>query len=742
MGNHWFVLILSLSLSGTLTGLLLLALRPVTGKLFSKKWNYYIWLIVAVRLILPVHFETNLVNDAFSALGLNQTVKTAETAAETEAVPMENVSESVNEGEPTGADITGKEAADRIEELGQKAAEVSAGTDTQTAAKADAATNVQKNTVLNDSAARQSPFALHLLSLIWLFGMLLSFFLKVNDYRNFKSYIMADRRKVTDEKTVALLENVRRKLKVEEHISLYTNPLAASPAIIGIREPFVILPESGIDENQLPFVLHHELIHLKRKDLWYKWLFQLVICIHWFNPLLYLFGKKLNMDCELSCDERVVSVLGEQERKVYGNVLLDAAELKMKYKNNVLSTTLVEDKRNLKERLSGIIHYKKETPVLLLISLGIFAVVGIFAMIAGVSTGKENVRQRPDSPGFFQRLQKEAEEGLFAFNSWGIDSFLAASSFNKNGEAWQVFDDDEKLAGKDIADEWRAFIYTGNGERGTEAKGFSLNGSDTLLILYAKQDVEIEVETSFKEVSGRFKLIAAGPEGEVETISDSGKLRNTAITLKKGRNAIKVAGQGAKLKNLHIAYYGIEKADFDRIFYTEEMEYAYMILEDFTKGAEAASIDVKKLKEGLPYMEEEEVSRCLKKLIEAGVQLPADIWTSLLIYSDDVLSEGYIMEALDNGTMQPISAKVFEQIVVYLGVETREALLLNMDKETLTFALLKDVFPYLSDKTREKAVLYYLELGNTLTYSQFAELNGYLTEEAIEKIDNIGDLIK
>lgn len=60
-----FLLILSLSLSGTLIGLLILALRPLTRNYFSAKWNYYIWLLVIIRLLLPFHFDTNFHTDIY-----------------------------------------------------------------------------------------------------------------------------------------------------------------------------------------------------------------------------------------------------------------------------------------------------------------------------------------------------------------------------------------------------------------------------------------------------------------------------------------------------------------------------------------------------------------------------------------------------------------------------------------------------------------------------------------------------
>ena len=67
----------------------------------------------------------------------------------------------------------------------------------------------------------------------------------------------------------------------------------ASPVLIGIRRPFIVLPKGTVEAEDAELVLRHEFTHLKRHDLWYKWLYQLALCVHWFNPFLHVFGKYL-----------------------------------------------------------------------------------------------------------------------------------------------------------------------------------------------------------------------------------------------------------------------------------------------------------------------------------------------------------------------------------------------------------------------------------------------------------------
>lgn len=103
----------------------------------------------------------------------------------------------------------------------------------------------------------------------------------------------------------------------------------------------------------------HELVHYRRLDILYKWLVQLVLCLHWFNPFVYLMKREINRLCELSCDERVIMTLSENARKAYGDTLLHAVGTGDSYKDPLASVSLNESKELLKGRLDAIMKYKK-----------------------------------------------------------------------------------------------------------------------------------------------------------------------------------------------------------------------------------------------------------------------------------------------------------------------------------------------------------------------------------------------
>ena len=123
--------------------------------------------------------------------------------------------------------------------------------------------------------------------------------------------------------------------------------------------PTIALPEQAEwSEQELYYVLCHELTHWRRNDILYKWFSVIVQSVHWFNPVSYLIRRTLDNYCELSCDEAVIRDLDQQSRIAYGSTLLNLASTHA-LPGNMLATTLSEGKRRLKERIDGIRNFKK-----------------------------------------------------------------------------------------------------------------------------------------------------------------------------------------------------------------------------------------------------------------------------------------------------------------------------------------------------------------------------------------------
>ena len=85
--------------------------------------------------------------------------------------------------------------------------------------------------------------------------------------------------------------------------------------VMGLVHPVIYL-SSGLDPESRNVVLCHERVHLQRRDYLFKPAALLICCVHWFNPLVWLAFYLMNMDCEMSCDEKVVKLLGEESKKI------------------------------------------------------------------------------------------------------------------------------------------------------------------------------------------------------------------------------------------------------------------------------------------------------------------------------------------------------------------------------------------------------------------------------------------
>ena len=414
---------------------------------------------------------------------------------------------------------------------------------------------------------------------LWLAGAAASLAVRGLRCRRFLRYIKEDCRRVSEDRLQHLAGRLAEELRIPGWVWVYESPRTATPALIGLRRSFIVLPQAEWELKEAELVLRHELIHLKRKDLWYKALFQLVCCIHWFNPVLILFERRMEQDCELSCDEAVIAPLREEERKVYGNVLLDTAERQALFRRGGFSAALLEGRGHLGQRLHGILSFRERGKAAALLSLAAFAGIAFLSACAP-SAGQETDRaeevseaeaaEEGNSDSFLGRLA----DRLFR-NSWQREVLNMDFGIDPSEDAWKVFEDDELLAGKDVDGVWKAFWYMGDygdGVRTVGAESFAICGSESILIAYAQEPVEVELRSSWDLVSGDFKLAYVSPEGSVETLADQGEEAAVTVQLEPGRNVIRMAGREAILEKLSISVEGLDADKILQVYMTEEEE--------------------------------------------------------------------------------------------------------------------------------------------------------------------------
>ena len=500
-------------------------------------------------------------------------------------------------------------------------------------------------------------------------------------------------------------------------LSFYHNHTLCSPVSVRRgKKNLILFPDKSYTEKELRIILEHETNHIMAKDLCWRMFGVVILCIHWFNPVLYLIDRKMNMDCELSCDEAILGMLTQQGRRMYGNVLLDIAEQNAADMKSVLTTTFITGNSELKRRLQNVLTFKKNSMAKILMSLCVMAGMMFLTACGSVYlSGGDLWEDAYDDETF--------SEGDFFNNGW--NSFFGV---DKEGEAYLAYDDAGLLAGADVSDKWQAYNYSGGGD-GVSISRFELNGTETIRIIYAEEERDIEVTSEFDLKKGRFKLVHIAPDGSVSVINDTGEKNSKMVTLQAGRNVIKIAGQTSALKNVEISFSGLKERYFAHIYYSETDEYAGQIMEKVQNG----TVEKDKFLECLYYMDEEVISEAFAGLLKQGTSFSDDELIDIFIYSDGKRSGDYLIEAIENRLTEPLSVEGIYALCPYLEEETTAALIKALPEEDVYEGFL-ECMPYLSEKKREECLLAYIEAGGKLSREQFDDIEMYLSRSAIEKL--------
>ncbi|WP_251319641.1 M23/M56 family metallopeptidase [Flintibacter muris] len=160
-------------------------------------------------------------------------------------------------------------------------------------------------------------------------------------------------------------------------VQIRVSQAVSAPMAYGLLRPVILLPEDTdwSDQNQLSCILTHEYVHIRRGDLFWKLLLTAALCIHWFNPLVWAMYFLANRDLELACDERVIRILGLENRRNYAYALLAAAE--SKFSPFCITYTT---KNHMEERIRAIMKMKKKSVAAILTA--VMLVTGVTAVFA------------------------------------------------------------------------------------------------------------------------------------------------------------------------------------------------------------------------------------------------------------------------------------------------------------------------------------------------------------------------
>ncbi len=165
---------------------------------------------------------------------------------------------------------------------------------------------------------------------VWFAGMAIA--IAYHGVRHYRFMKMAMRwsDNITDKQALTLLHSLKAELGISSQVGLYLCSSVGSPIMVGFVKPRILLPVKDFEPDELRFVIEHELVHHKRKDLYYKCTVLLATCIHWFNPFVYLVAKAIDAGCELSCDAEIVHSTSIDTRRHYSETIIGVVRYQSK----------------------------------------------------------------------------------------------------------------------------------------------------------------------------------------------------------------------------------------------------------------------------------------------------------------------------------------------------------------------------------------------------------------------------
>ncbi len=319
--------------------LLYTSFMPVISRRYTSKWRYIIWLMIAVFWILPFPF--------FPRVNLSFIPVQMQDISLTPLQPIINALPSISD---TG-----------------------------------------------DIVNTSSTISIWLvLIFIWIIGVISKTVFHALRHRYFMKMVRRWSNSITDLEHLELLNNLKSELSIKTQVELSVCQTISSPMLVGYFRPTIILPPINLAGNELSLILKHELIHLKRHDLWFKLLILTATALHWFNPVVYLMAKATALQCEISCDARVLQSANFQQRKQYGEMIIGVVRNGAKL-HTALSTNFYGGKRGMEKRIASILDVKPKKAgfaVLCMVFIA-FVTFGVTGMV-----GVNNYNYKSDETHF------------------------------------------------------------------------------------------------------------------------------------------------------------------------------------------------------------------------------------------------------------------------------------------------------------------------------------------------------
>ncbi|MBN1903899.1 MAG: TonB family protein [Deltaproteobacteria bacterium] len=314
---------------------LILVIKSIVAKRLPAWWHYGLWLVLIIRMIIPVKYEKSSVLPEFISIKFPE-----------------------------------------VEFL-----------NTMLIEKDDMITGIIFNTSSNINWAWLDDLSFNEIMLYaWLAGVLsIGLFILIKNFRfwfNIKQKPM-----LVDKDILDLLEECKITMKINTVIGIIITDAVKSPVLFGYLRPRLLLPEGVLEKltrSELTYIFMHELGHIKRHDIGVSWIITLLQVFHWFNPLVWYAFYKMRIDQESACDASVLARIRNNQSKDYAGTIIGFLEKFCQNQQLPAMAGIIENKSQIKRRLAMIVRYKESTKRIKALAIVMLLMTGfIFYTITG-----------------------------------------------------------------------------------------------------------------------------------------------------------------------------------------------------------------------------------------------------------------------------------------------------------------------------------------------------------------------
>lgn len=363
----------------SVTAVFILLFKLIFKNRLKARWHFLIWTILLIRFLVPILPATPV--SVFNAVKVDESIIEQSSYQAIVTLPEKDKADSVDDSP--------------------------AANESQKTVKPDYeyGNGISETTISQDYVSIINIDRIVIFT--WMGGavLLLLYFVIV--------YVVCIRRlkkqrSACDENINEILDSCKEQLKIKRNVRIYYAD--TTPTLIGIFRPTIYLPDT-YSEAELRNVLLHELCHMKHMDVFWSLLAVLILCMNWFNPIIWVCFFLFKRDIEVYCDERTLRYA--EDKQSYAKLLLKTATAR-KERFILGTTSLQSGKADVKRRIRFMAKFKKPSVVLVLIAVVLVGVMTTACLTNPIS--KDTSADTNDTTDLLSINEKLGEPDLSDYN--------------------------------------------------------------------------------------------------------------------------------------------------------------------------------------------------------------------------------------------------------------------------------------------------------------------------------------